>query len=426
MSIKIGIIGLGYVGLQLAVALGRRYHTIGYDLSQAKISDYRQGIDITGEVSREQFIQASQLSFAGSPQELAQLDVYIIAVPTPVDASNRPDLSPLVSASKMVGAQIAKGAIVVYESTVFPGATEDICVPELEKASGLKWLEDFNVGYSPERINPGDKEHTLEKIVKVVAGDTESVLDQLAEIYGSVVEAGVHRASSIRVAEAAKVIENTQRDLNIAFVNELAVLFDRLDIDTNEVLDAAETKWNFLKFRPGLVGGHCIGVDPYYLTDKAQSVGYLPEVILAGRRINGSMGKFIAEKTIKGILSSAETVSREVIICGLTFKENCPDLRNSQVMTIITELQDFGFDVSVHDPVASREEALNEYQIKLKSWDELPRAAALILAVPHEELEKRPIEAYAKKIIPQGLFVDVKGIRNKDEINQAELQYWSL
>ncbi len=415
------------MGLQLAVALGRRYNTIGYDLSQAKITDYRKGIDVTGEVSPDQFIEASQLVFADGPEELAQLDVYIVAVPTPVDASNRPDLTPLVSASKTVGGQIKKGSIVVYESTVFPGATEDVCVPELERASGLTWLDDFNVGYSPERINPGDKEHTLTRIVKVVAGDTPLVLDQLAEIYGSVVDAGVHRASSIRVAEAAKVIENTQRDLNIAFVNELAVLFDRLDIDTNEVLDAAETKWNFLKFRPGLVGGHCIGVDPYYLTDKAQSVGYLPEVILAGRRINGSMGKFIAEKTIKGILSSSgNSVSREVVICGLTFKENCPDLRNSQVITIICELQAFGFNVSVHDPVANTSEARREYGVDLKSWDELPKAAAIILAVPHAELAAHSVKTYVERMLPQGIFIDVKGIKSKEEFSQAERKYWSL
>ena len=296
MSVKIGIIGLGYVGLQLAVALGKRHDTVGFDLNQTKLNDYRRGVDLTGEVSAAQFEQANCLSFADDPSELGDVDVFIVAVPTPVDASNRPDLTPLISASSIVGKQMKKGAVVVYESTVFPGATEEVCVPELERVSGLCWKQDFNVGYSPERINPGDKEHTLTKIVKVVAADTPPVLELLADIYGSVVEAGVHLASSIQVAEAAKVIENTQRDLNIAFVNELSVLFDRLDIDTNEVLDAAETKWNFLKFRPGLVGGHCIGVDPYYLTAKAQSTGIYPEIMLASRRRNDAMASEIATR----------------------------------------------------------------------------------------------------------------------------------
>ena len=427
MSTKIGIIGLGYVGLQLAVALGRLYPTVGFDLNRAKLRDYRLGFDATGEVSKQQFESAVSLSFADDPSELCEVDVFVVAVPTPVDVSNRPDLSPLVSASDIVGKIMKKGSVVVYESTVFPGATEEVCVPELERSSGLKWRQDFNVGYSPERINPGDKKHTLTKIVKVVAADTEAVLKQLADIYGSVVEAGVHCASSIRVAEAAKVIENTQRDLNIAFVNELSVLFDRLDIDTNEVLDAAETKWNFLKFRPGLVGGHCIGVDPYYLTDKAQSVGYLPEVILAGRRINDSMGKFIAQKTIKGILSS-DTVSqnREIAVCGLTFKENCPDLRNSQVMNVIHELQDFGFNVSVHDPVANVSEAEEEYGVSLVPWESLPKVAALILAVPHEALANLDSDTYISQILPGGVFVDVKGCKDKQQIESAGLTYWSL
>lgn len=427
MNYKIGVVGLGYVGLQVAVALGEKYQTIGYDLNKERLSQYREGLDITGEVSKQQFSKADKLTFADTPEGLSDVDIFIVAVPTPVDGSNRPDLTPLVSASKTVGSVMKKGAIVVYESTVFPGATEEVCVPQLEKTSGMTWLKDFNVGYSPERINPGDKAHTLQTIVKVVSGDTPEVLEILSGIYASVVDAGIHEASSIKVAEAAKVIENTQRDLNIAFVNELALVFDRLDIDTNEVLDAAGTKWNFLNFRPGLVGGHCIGVDPYYLTDKAQSVGYLPEVILAGRRINDTMGKFVADKTIKTLLTSnKQNHSRDIIICGLTFKENCPDLRNSQVISIINELQEFGFNVSVFDPVANEDEAQHEYGVSLVQWDDLPKAAALIMAVPHDEIIGLPMEQFAQKMTQDALFVDVKSARSKSEIEQAGFKYWSL
>jgi len=426
-NLAIGVIGLGYVGLQVAVALGEKYSTIGFDLNETKLSEYRQGIDVTGEVSAETFAQANKLDFANDMQELSNVDVFIVAVPTPVDSSKRPDLSPLVSASTAVGKVMKKGAIVVFESTVYPGATEEVCVPALEKASGLKWKEDFNVGYSPERINPGDKAHTLKTIIKVVSGDNEPTLKLLAEIYSSVVDAGVHQASSIKVAEAAKVIENTQRDLNIAFVNELSLVFDRLGIDTNEVLDAACTKWNFLNFRPGLVGGHCIGVDPYYLTAKAQEVGYSPEVILAGRRINDSMGGYIANSTVKKLLSSSVDAScKDIIICGLTFKENCPDLRNSLVINIIDELSAFGYNVHVHDPVPSKEEALAEYNVELKEWDELPKSAAVVFAVPHEELVAIPEDEYAKKMINGGLFVDVKSIKSKQTILSSGLEYWSL
>jgi len=427
MEIKIGIIGLGYVGLQLAVALGQKYQTVGFDLNRSRIDHYRRGQDVAGEVSEEDFSRAEKLIFCDVEEALRGQNLYIVAVPTPVDASNRPDLTPLISASQTIGRVMAKGAVVVYESTVFPGATEEVCVPQLERSSGLKWKSDFNVGYSPERINPGDKAHTLQKIVKVVAGDSQPTIELLQAVYGSVVEAGIHCASSIKVAEAAKVIENTQRDLNIAFVNELALLFDRLDIDTNEVLEAAETKWNFLKFRPGLVGGHCVGVDPYYLTDKAQSVGYLPEVILAGRRINNAMGKFIAEKTIQSVVSGpAHSFSRSIIICGLTFKENCPDLRNSQVTSIISELEAFGFRVSVYDPVANAREAEDEHGIKLESWENLPRSGALILAVPHERLVDISIENYFSKMLPGATLVDVKGVLSRRMIEQANFGYWSL
>jgi UDP-N-acetyl-D-galactosamine dehydrogenase len=322
---------------------------------------------------------------------------------------------------------MTKGAIVVFVSTVYPGATEEVCVPALEAASGLSWPQDFNVGYSPERINPGDKAHTLQTIVKVVAGDNPETLALLAELYGSVVDAGIHQASSIKVAEAAKVIENTQRDLNIDFVNELSLVFDRLGIDTNEVLDAACTKWNFLNFRPGLVGGHCIGVDPYYLTAKAQEVGYSPEVILAGRRINDSMGSHIANETVKVLMSSKVDAScKDIIVCGLTFKENCPDLRNSLVINIISDLKDFGYNVHVCDPVPSAEEALLEYGVKLVDWSDLPQSAAIVCAVNHEEFAVKTELEFSEKIIKGGLFVDVKSIKDKAEIQALDLQYWSL
>jgi len=427
MTHQIGVIGLGYVGLQVAVALGEKYPTIGFDLNAQKISEYRKGLDVTGEVSQEMFSKASQLSFAKDMNELSNVDVYIVAVPTPVDGSKRPDLSPLVGASAAVGKVMKKGSTIVFESTVFPGATEEVCVPVLEENSGLKWKKDFHVGYSPERINPGDQAHTLQTIVKVVSGDDAKTLAMLTEIYGSVVDAGIHQASSIKVAEAAKVIENTQRDLNIAFVNELSLVFDRLGIDTNEVLDAACTKWNFLNFRPGLVGGHCIGVDPYYLTAKAQEVGYSPEVILAGRRINDSMGSHIANATVKTLLSSGiDTSCRDIIVCGLTFKENCPDLRNSLVINIIDELEAFGYQVHVHDPVPSVEEAEHEYGVTLKHWNDLPRAAALVCAVPHDHFANMQTSDFAEKIIDRGLFVDVKSIKSQDEIETHGLQYWSL
>jgi len=427
MTHQIGVIGLGYVGLQVAVALGEKYPTIGFDLNTQKLSEYRQGFDVTGEVSEQMFAKASQLSFAGTMDDLTDVDVFIVAVPTPVDNSKRPDLSPLVGASTAVGKVMKKGATVVFESTVYPGATEEVCVPVLEEHSGLKWKEDFHVGYSPERINPGDQAHTLQTIVKVVSGDDASTLAMLAEIYGSVVDAGIHQASSIKVAEAAKVIENTQRDLNIAFVNELSLVFDRLNIDTNEVLDAACTKWNFLNFRPGLVGGHCIGVDPYYLTAKAQEVGYSPEIILAGRRINDSMGSHIANATVKTLLSSGvDSSCKDIIVCGLTFKENCPDLRNSLVINIIEELTAFGYQVHVHDPVPNVEEAKHEYNVALKDWDELPQSAAIVCAVPHDVFVEKTEADYAKKIIDGGLFVDIKSVKNQATIEALGLQYWSL
>lgn len=404
------VVGLGYVGLPLAVAFGKRFRTIGFDLSEAKIAAYRQGVDPTGEVTREDLSQAEKLEVTTDPSMLGEADFIVVAVPTPVDAAHQPDFSPLVGASETAGRYLKQGATVVFESTVYPGATEEVCIPVLEKHSGKKWGRDFFVGYSPERINPGDREHTLTRIVKVVSGDSANTLEQVAALYEAIVDAGVHRASSIKVAEAAKVIENTQRDLNIALMNELALIFDKLGIDTTEVLEAAGTKWNFLKFRPGLVGGHCIGVDPYYLTYKADMLGYHPQVILAGRRINDGMGKFIAEKTIKLMIQAGQSIKgARVAVLGLTFKENCPDLRNSRVPDIIHELESYGVDVSVHDPLADPEEAMHEYGLKLSAWEDLPTAEAVVLAVAHEAYAQ-DAGAVGQKICPGGVLADVKSV----------------
>src|SRR6267143_5284764 len=374
----VAVVGLGYVGLPLAVAFGKKFRTIGFDLSAEKVENYRRHVDPMGEVSGQEFRAAARLTVTTDPAQLAAADIIVVAVPTPVDAVRQPDFGPLVAASTAVGKYMKKGATVVYESTVYPGATEEVCIPVLEKNSGKTWLMDFNVGYSPERINPGDKEHRLETIVKVVAGDTPETLERVAKLYSTVVAAGVHRASSIKVAEAAKVIENTQRDLNIALMNELAIIFNRLGLDTMEVLEAAGTKWNFLPFRPGLVGGHCIGVDPYYLTHKAERTGYHPQVILAGRRINDGMGKYVAEQTVKRMIAAGSAVKgAKVNILGATFKENIADLRNSKVFDIVAELAAYGVAVHVHDPVASAEEAEREFGVVLRRWDELPRADAL-------------------------------------------------
>jgi len=406
----IAVVGLGYVGLPLAVEFGKKMPTIGFDLSEQKIRAYREFIDPTGEVSREDLRASTQLSVTSDPAKLKDADFIIVAVPTPVDDAHKPDFSPLVGASESVGRNMKKGATVVFESTVYPGATEEVCIPIMERLSGLKWKKDFFVGYSPERINPGDKERTLTKIIKVVSGDTPETLERVAQVYSSVITAGVHKASSIAVAEAAKVIENTQRDLNIALMNELAIIFHHLGIDTLEVLQAAGTKWNFLPFRPGLVGGHCIGVDPYYLTYKAEKVGYHPQVILAGRRINDGMGKYIAEQTVKRMIQAGFPVgSDDVIVLGLTFKENCPDIRNTKVVDVIRELQSYGVRVHVHDPVAADDEARHEYGIPLTKWEDLPRSAAIVYAVAHREFSQRPIADYLSKLAPKGVVIDVKG-----------------
>ncbi len=426
-STTMAVVGLGYVGLPLAVEFGKRYKTIGFDLSQAKIDAYRRRVDPTGEVSASDFNAAEQLEVTTDATQLKRANFIVVAVPTPIDDAHQPDFGPLLGASEAVGRNLQPGAIVVYESTVYPGATEEICVPVLERHSGMQWQHDFFVGYSPERINPGDKEHTLTRITKVVAGDTPETLERVAAIYSSIVTAGVHRASSIKVAEAAKVIENTQRDLNIALMNELALIFHKIGIDTTEVLKAAGTKWNFLPFRPGLVGGHCIGVDPYYLTHKADKLGYHPQVILAGRRINDGMGKYVAEQTVKQMIQSGFPVkSAKVNVLGLTFKENCPDLRNSRVIDVINELRSYGADVHVHDPVANAAEAVHEYGVTLASWEKLPRAHAVILAVAHREFNARPIDDFIAKLEPGGLFVDVKCQADAASFRERGISVWRL
>ena len=423
----IAVVGLGYVGLPLAVEFGKKHPTIGFDLSAAKVDAYRRHVDPTGEVSTAELKAATQLRATTDPAALKDADFVIVAVPTPIDEAHQPDFGPLLGASESVGRNLKRGATIVYESTVYPGATEEICIPVVEKHSGMKWKQDFFVGYSPERINPGDKEHTLTKIVKVVSGDTPETLERVARVYGSVVTAGVHRASSIKVAEAAKVIENTQRDLNIALMNELALIFHSIGIDTLEVLEAAGTKWNFLPFRPGLVGGHCIGVDPYYLTHKADMIGYHPQVILAGRRINDGMGKFVAEQTVKHMIQAGFSVKgAHVNVLGLTFKENCPDLRNSRVIDIIRELESYGVTVHVHDPLADPGEAVHEYGVALKDWEHLPKANAIVAAVAHKEFKARPIEDYLAKLASGGLLVDVKGQHDAERLRGHGIRVWRL
>ena len=423
----IAVVGLGYVGLPLAVEFGKRFPTIGFDLSQRKVDAYRRFEDPTGEVSSEQLRAATLLNCTTDGAALKDADFIVVAVPTPIDDARRPDFFPLVSSSETVGRHLKRGAIVVYESTVYPGATEEICVPVLEKFSGLKWKQDFNIGYSPERINPGDKLRTLTKIVKLVSGDTPETLAVVQKLYGAIIDAGVYPASSIRVAEAAKVIENTQRDLNIALMNELSLIFNRMGIDTLEVLEAAGTKWNFLPFRPGLVGGHCIGVDPYYLTHKAEMLGYQPQVILAGRRINDSMGKYVAEQTVKRMIASGQAVKdADIIVLGMTFKEDCPDLRNSKVIDVIHELQSYGVKVHVHDPLADNDECQHEYGIGLTAWDQLPQASAIIAAVAHQPYKQMGVSKLLEKLKPGGVFADVKSVYDPAAVAQAGHELWRL
>ncbi|MBF0278260.1 MAG: nucleotide sugar dehydrogenase [SAR324 cluster bacterium] len=425
---KIGVIGLGYVGLPLAVAFSKKYDVIGFDTNAQKIEELKAGIDRTREVSTNE-LAASSLAYTIDPQEIESCDFIIVAVPTPITEAKIPDLIPLLSASKTVGEHLRPGTTVVYESTVYPGATEEDCVPLLEKHSGLKCGTDFKVGYSPERINPGDKEHTLTKITKVVSGMDAASLELIAAVYESIIEAGVFRASSIPVAEAAKVIENTQRDLNIALMNELALIFEKMNIPTKDVLAAAGTKWNFLKFTPGLVGGHCIGVDPYYLTYKSMSLGYHPNMILAGRRINDGMGRLIAEKTIRQLIAAEKNIRKSrILVLGFTFKENVPDVRNTKVVDIINELREWGAEIDIFDPVADENDAQEEYQVQFISNPSPKSYQAVVLTVGHQVFLKQGFEMlidYLDLESGEGVFIDVKSCFLPENI-PANVLYWSL
>ncbi len=427
MDTQVAVVGLGYVGLPVALAFGARLPTVGFDVSAEKIAAYREGRDPTNEAPPEDFVAAKQMVFTDDPAAIAQADYVVVAVPTPIDGANRPDMGALRAASRTVGQNLKRGAVVIYESTVYPGATEEVCAPILEQESGYRWREDFFLGYSPERINPGDREHTLSKIVKVVSGDSEETCAKVAALYEAIIEAGVHCASSIKVAEAAKVIENTQRDLNIALMNELSLIFNRMDIDTKEVLAAAGTKWNFLRFHPGLVGGHCIGVDPYYLTHKAEELGYHPEVILAGRRINDTMGKFVAQETIKRIMRNGNGLQQAAVtVLGVTFKPNVPDVRNSKVLDVVQELRDFGLAVTLHDPVADGEEVRSMFGAISCPWEALPQSDALIVGAPHTVLMERPAEEICTKLKPGGLCVDVMGGMSPEPFRNSGYGYWRL
>lgn len=424
MKRKIAVVGLGYVGLPVAVAFGKQQQVIGFDINEQRINELVDGFDRTNEVLDED-LKKSDIKFTNQIEDLSKADFIIVAVPTPINKNNQPDLTPLIKASETVGKALSKDTIVVYESTVYPGATEEVCIPVLEKFSGLINGQDFYVGYSPERINPGDKVHTFENITKVVSGQTSEVLDVVAEVYSVVVKAGIHKASSIKVAEAAKVIENTQRDVNIALMNEIAIIFNKIGIDTNEVLEASATKWNFLNFKPGLVGGHCIGVDPYYLTHKAQELGHHPEVILAGRRINDNMSKYVVNNIIKELLKKGiEVQGMTINFLGLTFKENCPDLRNTKVIDIVRELEDYGIIVNVNDVKADKETAKKLYGIALKEKNELPKTDVLVFAVPHREyiINKQD---YLQTLNEQGIIIDIKGIIKKSDVKDSH-NIWRL
>jgi len=424
---KVAIVGLGYVGLPLALAFGRVMPTIGYDISNEKVKAYQAGFDPTGEMAKELFARAGQLSYSTTAEDIKGAEYIIVAVPTPVDNAHAPDLTPVIKASETVGRHLKQGAIVIFESTVFPGVTEDICVPILERESGLKCGEGFRVGYSPERVNPGDKVHTLENIVKIVSGQDAETLEKVSSLYERVIDAGVHRAPTIKVAEAAKVIENTQRDLNIALMNELAVIFDKMNIDTLDVLQAAGTKWNFLPFRPGLVGGHCIGVDPYYLTYKAETLGYHPDVILAGRQINDGMGKYIAGKTVKEMIAADRKIKgSRVAVLGITFKENCEDIRNSRVFDVIAELQTYGIEVLVHDPLANARDAKREHGIELVGFEDLVDIDAMIAAVAHDALISLNVAMLAATGSSGMPFIDIKSSYDRDALSAAGFKVWRL
>lgn len=428
-NVKLSLVGLGYVGMPIAVAFARKIKVVGFDVNQAKIDLYRNGVDPTNEVGDE-VIRDTKVEFTSDPSRLKEAKFHIVAVPTPVNNDHTPDLSPVEGASKIVGQNLTKGSIVVFESTVYPGVTEEICVPIMERESGLKCGEDFKVGYSPERINPGDKIHRLETIVKIVSGMDEETLEEVAKVYELVVEAGVYRAESIKVAEAAKVIENSQRDINIAFMNELSIIFHKLGIDTKAVLEAAGTKWNFLKFYPGLVGGHCIGVDPYYLTYKAEEVGYHSQIILSGRRINDDMGKYVAQNAVKCLIKAGIAVrGARVGILGFTFKENCPDTRNTKVIDIVKELNEFGIQPLIADGAADATEAQKLYGIKFCSMDEIKNMDAVVIAVAHNEfqkLSKRDVEDMFNSQNQIKILIDIKGIFDSKEFEEDEFIYWRL
>ena len=427
---KISLVGLGYVGMPIAVAFAKKANVIGFDISQEKVDLYKKGIDPTKEVGDE-VIKETTVEFTADENKLKEAKFHIVAVPTPVNSDHTPDLRPVESASRTVGRNLTEGSIVVFESTVYPGVTEDICIPILEKESGLKCGIDFKVGYSPERINPGDKVHRLETIVKVVAGMDEESLDDIAKVYELVVDAGVYRAASIKVAEAAKVIENSQRDINIAFMNELSIIFNKMDIDTTEVLEAAGTKWNFLKFSPGLVGGHCIGVDPYYLTYKAEQLGYHSQIILSGRRINDDMGKYVVENLVKNLIKADVPVKdAKVAILGFTFKENCPDTRNTRVIDIVNELKEYGINPMIADPQADAEEANHEYGITFNSIEEVSQMDAVIVAVGHNQfmnLEQNDFNKMFKQAENENkVLLDIKGVLNRKEYEATGYRYWRL
>jgi UDP-N-acetyl-D-galactosamine dehydrogenase len=429
MTERIAIIGLGYVGLPVALAFARKFPgAVGFDVDREKVSELARGFDRNHEQPTD-VLKATTLKFSSNLEDLKEATFFVVAVPTPVDRNNVPDLTPVERASETVGRALSRGAVVVYESTVYPGVTEDICGPILERISGLKRGVDFKLGYSPERINPGDKEHTLERITKVVSGEDAEALERVAAAYGAIIDAGIHRAPTIRVAEAAKVIENTQRDLNIALMNELAIIFDRMEIRTADVLAAASTKWNFLKFRPGLVGGHCIGVDPYYLTMKAQQLGYQPEVILAGRRINNNMGPYVGAKVVKLLIDADLGVKgARVGVLGLTFKEDCSDIRNSKVPDILRELRQFGIEALVHDPVANAREAVHEYGVKLSSLEEMTGLDALVLAVSHRYYLELGPARLAAMLKGGGVLIDVKSALEPAQFGKSgdSVRYWSL
>jgi len=428
-SAKIAVIGLGYVGLPLAAAFGHKIDVIGFDIDDRKMVQLRNGFDVTGELSVEQ-LSATKIDYTTDPARLKDAQFHIVTVPTPIDNNNKPDLRPIESASRMIGANLVRGSIVVYESTVYPGVTEEIAVPILEQVSGLTCGVDFKVGYSPERINPGDKIHTVDKIIKVVSGQDAETLETVAQVYEMVVKAGVHRAASIKVAEAAKVIENTQRDLNIALMNELALIFGKMGIPTRDVLAAAGTKWNFLPFTPGLVGGHCIGVDPYYLTHKAEQIGYHPQVILAGRRINDGMGKHVAEQTVKQLIKADKSVKgARILVLGLTFKENCPDVRNTKVVDIVMELKEYGVEVLVHDPMADDEVTKHEYGLDLVELDGLASVDGVVWAVAHsafDDMTPQRLKELCRNGGGCGVVMDVKGVLAQEAVEGTGLRYWSL